>query len=381
MSTSSIELSTDALKANLEFIRNLIGQDCILSSVVKGNAYGHGIEPFTRMLINEGVNHFSVFSAGEAKRVYSVTGHDARIMIMGHLYDEELEWAIENNIEFFVFDSVRLEKALKIAQSINKQAIIHLELETGMNRTGFDHDALLAILPILKTYTENYILRGMCTHYAGAESISNYHRVNEQIKKFEELKSWLNEQGIESEICHTACSAASIRYPETQMDLVRVGILQYGFWPSKETFIDYLGKTKQPNSPLKGVLNWKSRVMNLKSVTTGEFVGYGISYIAEDNLKIAAIPVGYAYGYDRGLSNLGRVLVNGHRVGVIGIVNMNMMLVDVTPVEDIKIGDEVVIIGQQGDLDISVASFSELSNQLNYEMLTRLPQDIPRHIR
>ncbi len=380
MSTSSIELSTGALKANLAFIRDLIGPNCILSSVVKGNAYGHGIEPFTEMLLGEGVQHFSVFSAGEAKRVFSVSGNKANIMIMGHLYDDELKWAIENEIEFFVFDSVRLEKALKIGRSINKKAIIHLELETGMNRTGFDQDALRAILPILKSYEDFYTLRGMCTHYAGAESISNYHRVNEQIKKFDELKSWLNEQGIESEICHTACSAASIRYPETQMDLVRIGILQYGFWPSKETFIDYLGKSKQPNSPLKGVLNWKSRVMNLKSVNTGEFVGYGISYIAEENLKVAAIPVGYAYGYDRGLSNLGRVLIKGHRVGVIGIVNMNMMLVDVTPIEDIEIGDEVTIIGQQGDFEISVASFSELSNQLNYEMLTRLPQDIPRHI-
>jgi alanine racemase len=162
--------------------------------------------------------------------------------------------------------------------------------------------------------------------------------------------------------------------------MVRIGILQYGFWPSKETLIQYLSKKSIKTDPLTQVLSWKSSIMSLKKVKTGEFISYGTSYLAQKDMKIALIPVGYAHGFSRNLSNQGRVLISGLRVAVIGMVNMNMLIVDVTANDNVKLGDEVVLIGSQGDLSITVSSFSEFSDQLNYELLTRLPGEIPRNV-
>ena len=184
--------------------------------------------------------------------------------------------------------------------------------------------------------------------------------------------------GLPPKIRHTACSAAALRYSATKMDMARIGILQYGFFPSKEILIHYLTKNKEHEFPLRRVISWKSKVMSIKKVKTGEFIGYGTSYLANSDMKIATIPVGYSHGFSRLLSNQGRVLIHGQRVSVVGAVNMNMMSVDITNLEGVKNGDEVVIIGKQGDMEISVASFGDVSNLVNYELLTRLPHDIPR---
>jgi alanine racemase len=144
--------------------------------------------------------------------------------------------------------------------------------------------------------------------------------------------------------------------------------------------IDYLIKSKSDEYPLKRVISWKSKIMDIKHVKTGEFVGYGTSYLSNGDMKIALVPVGYCNGFSRVLSNQGRVLINGHRVGVVGMVNMNLISVDISALEEVERGDEVVIIGNQGELEISVASFSDITVQVNYEVLTRLPIDIPRVI-
>jgi alanine racemase len=156
--------------------------------------------------------------------------------------------------------------------------------------------------------------------------------------------------------------------------------MQYGFWPSPETFVKYAVNKKDQRDPLKRVISWKSKVMAVKNVKPGEFIGYGQSYLARDNMRTAVVPVGYAHGYTRELSNQGRMLIAGKRVGVVGMINMNMLLVDITEVPEARVGDEVVLIGHQGDMEITVASFGELSNQLNYELLTRLPHNLPRII-
>ena len=378
--TSQIQLSKSALDHNLEFIRGIIGNVTRLSSVVKGNAYGHGIEQFVPMARECGVNHFSVFSADEAQRVRIILNDDTPIMIMGMLDKDQMEWAIQNNISFFVFEKKRLEEAVNIARQLNTSAKIHIEVETGMNRTGFSTRELPQILKDLKTKSQNLILKGVCTHYAGAESIANYHRIKRQESVFKRAYQRIAKLGFAPELRHTACSAASIRYPKTQMDMVRIGILQYGFFPSKEILIHYLTKNKEHSYPLRRVITWKSKVMSVKIVKAGEFIGYGTSYLANTEMKIAIVPVGYSHGFSRSLSNQGRVLIHGQRVSVVGAVNMNMASVDVTNIEGVQKGDEVVIIGKQGDLEISVASFSEISDQVNYELLTRLPSNIPREI-
>jgi len=376
--TSQILISKSALEHNLKFIKEVIGQNTRLSSVVKGNAYGHGINPFAGLAAECGVRHFSVFSANEAFRVKNEVGDGPEIMIMGMLDNDQIEWAIRNSVSFFVFDMDRLTNTVEIAKKVGIPAQVHLEIETGMNRTGFSTKIFSRVLQFVKNELDHIQLKGLCTHFAGAESIANYHRIKRQEGVFSRAFKRMLNMGLPPESRHAACSAASLRYSKTRLDLARIGILQYGFFPSKEVLIHYLTKTKTTAYPLKRVLSWKSKVMSIKSVKTGEFIGYGTSFLANNDMTIATVPVGYSNGFSRSLSNQGRVLINGHRVSVVGTVNMNMMTVDVTNLEGVKKGDEVVIIGNQGDLEISVASFSDFSNQVNYEMLTRLPHDIPR---
>ena len=377
--SSTIELDYSALLNNLKVIRRNLGPDVLFSSVVKGNAYGHGIVEFVPMAEKAGVSHFSVFSAAEAYLIRNISS-SVQIMIMGHIDNQEVEWAVENEIEFFVFESDRLMAALKAARKVNKKAIIHLEYETGLNRTGFNKDQLKNVLDLLKENESHLEVRGDCTHYAGAESIANYVRIKKQIKRFTQLDEWIRKKGIHPQVKHTACSAAAISYPKSRMDMVRIGILQYGFWPSKETFIDFLKNREDKVDPLQRVIRWKSKVMDVKDVETGEFIGYGTTFMAPENMKVATVPVGYSHGYSRSLSNQGRVLIKGKRLAVIGIVNMNMLMVDISEVPDAKKGDEVILIGDQDGQSVSVASFSELSNLLNYELLTRLPHNIPRKV-
>lgn len=378
--SSSIALSLKALKNNITFLHKLMGKDVKISSVVKGNAYGHGIAPFVQMANKCGINHFSVFSADEAFEVHHALNNAATIMIMGLVEHEALQWAIANDIEFFVFEKKRLQEALKVSRKISKPAKIHIELETGMNRTGFSAKELPAVIKILKNEQQHIHLKGLCTHYAGAENIANYNRVSKQIETFQQLKQMFTNENIQPEILHTACSAASIMFPETRMDMVRIGIMQYGLWPSPETFIHYLSTRRSKKDPLKRVISWKSEVMSVKQVNEGNYIGYGTGFVAHEKMKVAVIPVGYAQGFSRSLSNQGRVLMHGKLCQVVGTVNMNMLAIDVSEIPKVKKGDEVVMIGTQEEQQVTVASFSEFSNQLNYELLTRLPPNIPRKI-
>ncbi|MEZ4919905.1 MAG: alanine racemase [Saprospiraceae bacterium] len=378
--TSYIEISESALAHNLDFIRTFIGDSVQFSSVVKGNAYGHGIEVIVPLEEKYGQRHFSVFSADEAFRVKEASQAGSTILIMGMLDNYQLEWAIENEIEFFVFNKHRLDHALQFARKIGKKALVHLEAETGMNRTGFQKNELAEAGKLLQENPDAIQFRALCTHYAGAESIANYYRIQQQKKRFKSALKQLDRMGLKPDILHTACSAASLRYPETQLDLVRIGILQYGFFPSKEILVDYLIKNKETVTPIERIISWKSVVMDIKRVKTGEFIGYGTSYFANSDLDVAIIPVGYSHGFSRSLSNLGRVLIRGQVAPVVGTVNMNMISVDISNSGGVQIGDEVVLVGRQGELEVTVASFSDMSHQINYELLTRLPQNLPRRV-
>jgi len=349
-----------------------------MSSVVKGNAYGHGIEVFVPMVVANGVDHISVFSAAEALRAREATDQPYDLMIMGMMDKDEVEWAVQSGTEFFVFGFDRLEQAINSSKKTGSPAMIHIEVETGLNRTGFQSSELPKVIGMLKEQREHLSLQGLCTHYAGAESIANYLRVKRQIARYRDIHKQFLAEGLEPKYRHTACSASALSYPETRMDLVRIGIAQYGFWPSQETMIQHMAKKEITEDPLKRLITWKSKVMSVKEVRQGDFVGYGTSFQARNRTRIAIVPMGYASGYGRSLSNQGSVLINGKRAPVIGTVNMNMLIADLGDDNEVREGDEVVLIGLQKENALTVASFSEFSNQLNYELLTRLPQDIPR---
>ena len=373
-------MSQSALVNNIEFIRSQIGTDVRISSVVKGNAYGHGIRQFVPMAEKAGIDHFSTFSANEASAVKESAENHPEIMIMGWLDNDELEWAIKNGISFWVFEPERLDHAILISKRLKQKAKIHLEIETGMNRTGLDETELEHVIRQILDNRSLIELEGICTHFAGAESITNFVRIHRQISRFNKTYKKVIRHGLNPKIRHTASSAAAMSYPRTRMDMVRIGIMQYGFWPSIESLVQYLHGESFNHDPLNRVISWKSKVMSLKRVQQGEFVSYGTTYLATEPKRIAVIPVGYSHGYSRVLSNQGRVLIGGQRIAVIGMVNMNMLIADVTYLPDVKIGDEVVLIGRQEDLEISVASFSEISAQVNYELLARLPMNTSREV-
>ncbi|NPD45603.1 MULTISPECIES: alanine racemase [unclassified Lentimicrobium] len=379
LSTSLLEIKCKAIETNVHFTRQLVGPKVIISAVIKGNAYGHGVEVAIPALEYSGVNHFAVFSSSEARKAFKVMDSSNTLMIMGFIFEEDLKWIIQHHIEFYISNIEILIKAIDFSKALKIPARIHIDVETGMNRTGLLLKELKKVIPIINENKEHLMLQGLTSHLAGAESIANYTRIKKQLVVFRKRRKLLYDNGIKPKLQHIASSAATISYPDTRLDMVRTGVLLYGYWPTKETFINYIHRRKDKSDPLKRAIIWRTQVMETKTVPEGEFIGYGLSFQAQNNMKIMIVPVGYCNGYSRSLSNNGHVLVKGQRAHIIGGVNMNMILCDISMIkEKINIGDEVVLIGQQGNMEISFTSFADMNNSLNYEILARLPENIQR---
>ncbi|RXQ87632.1 alanine racemase [Ancylomarina salipaludis] len=378
--SSIISLDEEAVQNNVAFLKKKIGKNVIISAVVKANAYGHGIEEIVPLFEKYGIKHYSVFSYEEAIRVYNSLSDPHPIMIMGWISDENMIDIIKKRIEFFIFNTERLQVALSYAKSLNTKINIHLEVETGMNRSGLNINQLNSAISLIKENKDYIDVVGFCTHLAGAESISNHSRIQKQLKKYNQLLTVLKKNNIKPQYRHVANSAASFVYPKARMDMVRIGIMLYGFWSSTEVFIQYINNKANKTDPLDRILSWKSQIMSIKDVKCGEFVSYGLSYLAQTNIRTALIPIGYASGYSRSLSNKGIILIQNQICGVIGVVNMNMIIADISNLPDAKIGDEVVVIGKQNGLEIKVSAFSEISDQLNYEVLAHLSESIKRTV-
>lgn len=380
---SHLELSRSALAANLRFLRRRLGRKTVLCSVIKGNAYGHGIATFVPMAEACGIDRFAVFNAEEALQAIGARTRASRIMIMGHVPDDAVAWAIENDVETWL-QSVRHARAvLAASRQIGLPARVHVELETGMYRTGLEGAELGEVIELLKNNPENLVPAGVCTHLAGAESTANYLRITTQMARFDELCVSAEAAGVRFLQRHCASSAAALSHPEWRLDLARIGIAQYGLWPSEEIRMRYLVARKESgrkrwHDPLRRLLSWKSEVMLTKRVPEGRFVGYGNAHLATRPMVIAVIPLGYALGFTRSLSGRGHVLIRGRRAPVVGLVGMSELTVDVTDIPGVQVPDEVVLIGRQGRHEISVASFTKITPFLNYETLARLPQGIPR---
>jgi alanine racemase len=378
--SSLITLNEKSVQNNVTFLRKKMGKKVMISAVVKANAYGHGIEQIVPLFEKYGINHYSVFNYHEAIRVFNSLSQSSTIMIMGWISDSEISDAIEKGIEFYIFNTERLLLAIECARGLNKKVCIHLEAETGMNRSGLNEEELAEAIAIIKENKQYVNLAGFCTHLAGAESISNHSRIQKQLKKYHKMLSVLETNYLNPKYKHVANSAAAFVYPKARMDMVRVGIMIYGFWSSTEVFIQYINNKKNKIDPLNRILGWESQIMSVKELKTGEFIGYGISYLAQTDMKTALIPIGYSSGYSRSLSNKGRVLIRGQRCGIIGVVNMNMIIADITKIPIVKLGDQVVIIGKQDNLEIKVSAFSNISDELNYEVLAHLSGFIKRTV-
>lgn len=379
MQSSRIELDRNALKNNINFLKDRLKENVILSCVLKGNAYGHGIIQMVPELEKNNIHHFSLFSSDEAIIAKNASqSSESEFMIMGSLNYDHIDWIVKNEIQVYVFTFERIQKLNLAGKKLNKKVKVHLEIETGMNRTGFAKEDWGKVIQFIQQ-SDFIELHGVCTHFAGAESIANFKRIEKQRRIFKQAKQLFTREGINVPVYHTSCSAALIAYPNEQHDLVRIGILQYGLWPSKEIQISYYTKNRITENPITRVINWYSHIMSIKKVKKQEFIGYGMSYLSEEEVTIATVPVGYSSGYSRDLSNHGKVIIEGKRLDVIGIINMNLLIVDVTNIDNPQIGQKVTLIGKASDgVEITVASFSDYLNKLNYEVLTQLDKGIER---
>lgn len=372
-----VEISESAYANNLKFFRKIIGEKPELSVVVKANAYGHGWLPVARLAARHGADSFAVHSPEEALKLRQA-GFAQDILIMGPAPNSLLEKVVENDFRLVVFNHETLAGLQEAAARLRKKARIHIKLETGTYRQGIDKVELNWFLQKLREMPD-LILEAVYTHFANIEDTTSHDYANTQRKRFDELWQMIREAGFPALKRHSACTAAALLFRETHLDMVRLGIGQYGLWPSRETLVSY--KIKYDNDVdklLRPVLTWKTRITQLKWVKDGDTIGYGRTYKTTRDTRIAVLPVGYSDGYDRGLSNQGYVLIRGKHAPVRGRICMNLMMADVTDIPGAELYDEAVLLGQQGEEILSAEQLAAMCGTINYEIVSRINPEIPR---
>ena len=374
-----VELSEKAYANNLSFFKGILGSRPELSVVVKANAYGHGWQSMARMAIKHGVDSFCVHSLEEAMRLRNA-GFTQNILIMGHIPLNLLTEAVRHHFRIGVFNRETVECLHEITEKLQLISRIHLKLETGTYRHGVDQDELPWYLEKLK-HSPRVMLEAVYTHFANVEDTTTYDYANYQQYCFNKLVQMVQENGFPILKKHTACTAAALLFQDTHMDMVRIGIGQYGFWPSRETLISYREKYNvNPGEALRPVLSWKTSVTQIKPVPADKAIGYGRTFKTMRNTTIAVLPVGYSDGYNRKISNQGYVLVKGRRAPIRGRICMNLMMVDVTDIADVQLEDEVVLIGRQGDEMITAGQLAEWCDTIPYEVIAAINPNIKRMV-
>ncbi|MFQ5584667.1 MAG: alanine racemase [Calditrichia bacterium] len=369
--------SEPAYRANLHFFRKLVGKNVELSVVVKSNAYGHGLLPVANLAVKHGADSFCVHSLDEALKLRRA-GFQQDILIMGYISLVRLQEAVEGNFRIVVYNQETLERLNKAGQKLNRPARVHLKLETGTYRQGVDEKELPAFLNALKK-SDGIKPEGIYTHFANIEDTTRHEYAYLQLNLFKKMVAVVRQAGFPDIKLHTACSAATLLFPETHFDMVRLGISQYGLWPSRETFLSYKIKhSKNDENVLQPVLTWKTRVAQVKTVPAKHTIGYGCTYQTTRDTRIAVLPVGYADGYDRRLSNQAHVLIRGRRAPVRGRVCMNLTMVNITDIPGVSLEDEVVLLGKQGSEEITAEYLAGLAGTINYEFVTRINWEIER---
>lgn len=365
------EIDTQAIACNLRKFKGLLSENTKLLAVVKGEAYGHGMIEVAQTALKAGAEWLGVFHLGEVAGLRKA-GIDAPVLILGYVPKEDLKEAIELQARITVSSAETVEAARQVGQT----AYLHLKLETGTNRLGLSGEALDRVLSQIKK-NGTLVLEGAHTHFANIEDTTEHGYAQGQLTRFSQMLEVIRSKGFEVPVPHTACTAAAILFPETYFELVRVGIGMYGLWPSKETYVSALQKGKDPLK-LQPAMTWKTVVAQAKEVPAGEYIGYGCTYRTTRKTIIAVLPVGYANGYDRLLSNCGHVLIKGMRAPIRGRVCMNLTMVDVSDIPDVSLEEEVVLLGRQGEEQITAEQMASWAQTINYEIVTRADPHAPR---
>src|ERR1700676_3177746 len=371
------EVSLGALGQNFHAIQKHVGAGVTICAVVKADGYGHGAVECARALASEGGRWLGVTDAAEGLALRGA-GVKARILLMTGIWKGEEDGIVAQNLTSTIWEPWHielLERAARKRQSdlTSHRLPVHLKIDTGMNRLGASKEALPRLCEMLSACT-HLTLEGVSTHFASAEVLDSEDAVR-QMKRFEEGLAVLRNYGLRPPLVHMGNSAATSARPETWKTMVRPGIALYGY----SLAFTRGGKPAAVASlARKAVLSWKTRVLTVKEVAAGQAVGYMGTFVTKARSRIAVLPVGYADGYPRLLSNRARVIVGGEYAPVVGRVSMDLTIVDVSHIPGVAVGDEVVLIGGNDSKSVDAIDLAQWCESVPYEILCGLSQRVPR---
>lgn len=369
------EIDRDALAGNVAEFRRIVGPACRLAPVVKSNAYGHGLIEASRVFAEAGADALCVNDLWEAGRLREA-GLTLPIVVVGHTPASLAADVAALRVEPVAYDPETIAAFDAAAVAAGRRIGVHLKVETGTNRQGLRIDDLAALARRIRGF-RGVEVAGLSTHFADIEDTTDHAFARSQIDRFREAVARLETEGTSVRWRNIGNSAATILWPEAHLDMVRVGIAAYGLWPSKETFVS-AALTRRDRIDLRPALAWKTRIAQVKDVPAGEYVSYGRTCRTTHATRLAVLPVGYYDGFDRGLSGQAYVLVRGQRAPVCGRVCMNMVMVDVSPIDGAQAGDVATLVGRDGSDAVSAEQLAGWAGTINYEAVTRIAESVPR---
>jgi len=363
-----VDIDMQAARHNFQTVRQLVGEQVKICAIVKANGYGHGSVELSKLYVAEGVDFLAVATIDGALKLRNA-GIEVPILVLGWTPTEAYQAAVENDVRLTMYDLQEIKKLNEAAASKGKKALVHLKIDTGMTRLGFmaTEENLEQIAQALAL--PNIEIEGIFSHFSKADEKSKDYAYK-QLAIFKDFVARLEEKtGYHIPIKHMANSAAIIDLPEAHLDMVRPGIVLCGLQPSSEML---------NTADLKPVLSWKAKVSRVQQVPAGTLIGYGGTYQAEKTMTVATIPVGYADGYDRLLSNKGYVLYQGKKLPIVGRVCMDQFMVDASSAANLQTGDEVILIGSQGDQSLTVTEMAEMLQTIDHEIICAIAARVPR---
>lgn len=358
----------DAIAYNIRNIRKKTAEGTGIIGVIKADAYGHGSVETAEVLLKNGADWLAVAVVDEGLNLRK-HGIDAPVLLLGYTPELRLVDVIENGFIQTVYSYDTAKKLSDAAERLGKRASVHIKIDTGMGRIGYrvNEESADEIVEISKL--PGIDVNGMFTHFSTADEADKGYTIM-QYKKFLKMNEMLEERGLHIPVKHASNSAAIMDFDDMMLDMVRPGIILYGAYPSDEV--------KKENLSLRPAMSIKTHVSYVKYVEAGDSISYGRKYTAPGKRRIATIPVGYADGFIRAYSNGGKVLIRGQYAPIVGRICMDQFMVDVTDIEGVEVNDEVVLMGRQGDGEISADFIASVLNTINYEVFCTLSKRVPR---
>jgi alanine racemase len=365
------EIDLQAFRHNFQNLRNHLGPKTRIMAVVKAGGYGHGALPCARIAVDCGADYLGAGVVEEGIELRQ-SGLDTPILVLGSIFPDEAEDLVRHDLATILCTLPLAQTLAKEAEKQNKTVSVHIKVDTGMNRLGVSPENLPELLNQIRELP-NLKLEGISTHFASADD-EDLSITQAQLIKFQTALTILQNDDVP--IIHSANTSALFKFPESHFDMVRPGLILYGALPSPS--LQTVLNEKDNLSPFQPVMQWKSQIILVKPVSKGQPISYSGSFTTQRDSLIATLPIGYADGLHRSLSNKMEVLIRGKRAPQIGNICMDMTLIDVTDIQDVQAEDEVVLFGKQGNQLITVEEMATKGDTIPYEILCNVGKRVPR---